>query len=59
MNVVGGFVMDMRPKRLIFHCFCEVPSAAWDLDFALERTLNCFIHYSVKSNYYDNQVIFL
>lgn len=51
--------LGLRPESSIFPCFCEVSSAAWDLDFALERTLNCFIHYSVKSSYYDNQVIFL
>lgn len=60
MNAVGGdFSMDTRPKSLIFRCLCVVPSVAWDLGFALERALKCFIHYSVKSNYYDNQVIFL
>lgn len=46
-------------KSLNTQCSCEAPSACWDLDPALERTMNCFIHYGLKSRYYDNQAMFL
>lgn len=39
--------MDIGPKCVIVQCFCEAPSAAWDLDLDLKKELSSGLSISV------------
>ncbi len=39
---IGEFMVDIGPKTVMIQCFCETPSAAWDIDIALKKNIELF-----------------